>query len=371
MIIFAAAFSFSFVSTPLVRNLAIRSGFIAVPKADRAHTEPTALMGGLAIYAAAVFALLSVILLVTRSLGNAFRVPEFLTIILGASLMAAIGLWDDRKALPPSIKLGLQIVPAILVFFAGVQVSLPLINAPVLSSILNFLITICWILFITNAINYFDNADGVAVMISATTSAIFMVIAVLSGQRLVSVLAAAVSAASLGFARYNLPLPKPSIFMGDSGALFLGYLIAILGIKIRIPANDIQITWMVPIIVLGLPIFDVILVYISRTRRGISFFQGGIDHTSHRMARLGMDKLSIALAVSLISGGLGLIAIFVTRASLFDAYAIATTLIGIGLYLLWRLEVRASFHFRTGFNEPAQGPSLSVQDDPANKASVS
>ena len=348
LIIFAAAFSFSFASTPFIRKLAIKSGFIALPKADRAHTEPTALMGGLAIYSAAVVTLLSVILLITVSAGNAFRLPEFFTIVLGASLMAAVGLWDDRRALPVWGKLLLQFLPATMVFFAGVQVSLPLTSFPNATHLLNFFITVCWILFITNAINYMDNADGVAIMTTATTASIFMLIAILNDQQLVSVLAAAVSAASLGFARYNLPLPKSTIFMGDSGSLFLGYLIAILGIKIRIPANVIQITWMVPLIVLGLPIFDTILVTVSRLRRRVSFFQGGIDHTTHRLARAGLNGLSVALTVSLMNGALGLIAIFVTQASLIDAYVIAGTLLALSLYLLWRLEFKASYHFRTG-----------------------
>lgn len=361
MIIFATALGFSFVSTPLIRTLAIRSGFIAVPKSDRAHTEPTALMGGLAIYAAAISALVAVTIVVTLLVGNPFRLRELASIIVGASLLAAIGLWDDRRALPAWAKLGLQVVPVILVFMAGVQVKLPVLASPILRQAINFAITVCWILFITNAINYLDNADGIAIMTSATTSAIFMLIAILNDQRLVSVLAAAVLGASLGFARYNLPLPKSTIFMGDSGSLFLGYLIAILGIKIRIPANDIQITWMVPVIVLGLPIFDTLLVFISRTRRGISFFRGGVDHTTHRLARLGMDKLSVALAVSLISGALGLVAIFITQASLTEAYVVAGTLVCLALYLLWRLEFKASYHFRTGFSASLSVPETNTQ----------
>jgi UDP-GlcNAc:undecaprenyl-phosphate GlcNAc-1-phosphate transferase len=193
-----------------------------------------------------------------------------------------------------------------------------------------------------------DNADGIAAMTSATASAIFMLIAVLNGQQLVSILAAAVLGASLGFARYNLPLPQSTIFMGDSGSLFLGFLLAVLGIKIRIPANDIQITWMVPIIVLGLPIFDTAMVFISRTRRGVSFLQGGIDHTTHRLARLGLDKLSVALAITVIGGALGLVAIFVTRATLSEAYTIALSLLLVAVYALWRIEFSASYNFRTG-----------------------
>jgi UDP-GlcNAc:undecaprenyl-phosphate GlcNAc-1-phosphate transferase len=347
MLIFTLAFFFGVAGTPLVRKLAIKSGFIALPKADRAHTEPTALMGGLAIYTAAIIAWLS-ILMVTTLAGNAFRLSEFASIVIGASLMAAVGLWDDRRALAPGAKLGAQIIPVILVFLGGVKVQLPLFNIGIWNEIINFLITLGWILYITNAINYLDNTDGVAAMTSATASAIFLLIAVLNGQQLVSILAVAVLGASLSFARYNLPLPRSTIFMGDSGSLFLGFLLAVLGIKIRVPSNTLEITWMIPIIVLGLPIFDTAMVYISRKRRGVSFFCGGIDHTTHRLGRLGMDKLSVALAVSLITGALGLVAIFITRASRGEAYTVFAALVILAVYVLWRIELKPSLQFRTG-----------------------
>ncbi len=352
MLIFVTALFFGSAGTPLIRSIAIESGFIALPKADRAHTEPTALMGGIAIYGAAISALLIITVLTIVYIGNPFRIQEFFSIVIGASLMAAIGLWDDRKALSPRLKLGLQFLLAGFVFWAGVRVSLPLSQIGVWGTVLNFLVTSAWILYITNAVNFLDNADGVAIMTSATASAIFMLIAILNGQQLVSMLAAALLGASLGFARYNLPLPNSTIFMGDAGSLFLGFLLAILGIKIRIPPNDIQITWMAPIIVLGMPIFDTALVFISRTRRRVSFFKGGVDHSTHRLARLGLDKLSVALTISLISGVLGLIAIFITQASLKEAYVVAITLIFIALHILWQLEFKASYEFITGQNSP-------------------
>ncbi len=348
MLIFVTALFFAGVGTPLIRKIAIASGFIAIPKSDRAHTEPTALMGGLAIYTAAIVALLLITIIVIRFFGNPFRISEFISIIAAASLMAVVGLWDDRRALPPFIKLAGQFIAIIIVFWAGVRVNLPLLAVPLADNTINFLITTMWIMFITNAINLLDNADGIAAMTSATASAIFMLIAVLNGQQLVSTLAAGVLGASLGFARYNLPLPKSTIFMGDAGSLFLGFLLAVLGIKIRIPANDIQITWMVPIFVLGLPIFDTMLVIISRIRRGVSFFRGGIDHTTHRMSRLGMDKLSLALGASLVTGALGLAAIFITQASLMEAYTVALALILLAGYILWKIEFRASRQFITG-----------------------
>lgn len=359
MLIFTMALFFGAAGTPVARKFALKMGFIAIPKADRAHTEPTALMGGLAIYAAAISALV-LILIAAWLAGNIFRIGELVTIIIGATMMAAIGLWDDRRALPAWLKLAAQIGPVVIVFLAGVQANLPILITQQWDVWINFLVTTCWILYITNAVNYLDNADGIAIMTSATTGAIFLLIAILNGQQLVSMLAAAVLGASLGFARYNLPLPKSTIFMGDSGSLFLGFLLAILGIKIRIPGNVPQITWLVPIIVLGLPVFDTAMVFISRTRRGVSFFRGGVDHTTHRLARLGLDRLSVALAVSLICGALGLVAIFITQASLTEAYLVFATLLGIALYALWQLEFKATLQLRTG-REPAS-PETELPD---------
>lgn len=363
MLIFVMALFAGSIGTPLVRKLAIKSGFIAIPKADRAHTEPTALMGGLAIYTAAISALL-VILVVSAVLGNVFRVGEFVSILLAASLMAAIGLWDDRRALPAWAKLGAQILPVLIVFLAGSRVSLPFVGVSSWNTVLNFLVTACWILYITNAINYLDNADGTAIMTSATASAIFLLIAVLNDQQLVSMLAAALLGSSLGFARYNLPLPKSTIFMGDSGSLFLGFLLAVLGIKIRIPGNVTAITWMVPIIVLGLPIFDTAMVFVSRTRRGVSFFRGGVDHTTHRLSRYGMDKLSVALTVSLITGALGLVAIFITQANEAEAYTVFGTLLLLAGVLMWLVEFKPSLEFRTG-NKPPSPDSEGVLAAPS------
>ncbi len=348
LLIFTVALFFGSVGTPIVRKIAFNIGFVAVPKSDRAHTEATPLMGGVAIYLAATTAMLVIMGITYFFWGNEFGLREFFSVLVGASLMSAIGLWDDRRALPAWAKLSAQFIPTLFIYWTGVKVGLAFFSSPELTYLIDFVITICWILYITNAINYLDNADGIAAMTSATSSAFFLLIAVLNHQQLVSILAAALLGASLGFARHNLPLPKSTIFMGDSGSLFLGYLLAVLGIKIRIPDNTVLITWMVPVIVLGLPIFDTALVFISRRRRGISFFHGGVDHTTHRLARLGMDKLSVAFAVSLISGTLGLVAIFVTQASFAEAYTMLGGLILLTLYLFWQLEFRASYHFRTG-----------------------
>jgi UDP-GlcNAc:undecaprenyl-phosphate GlcNAc-1-phosphate transferase len=342
MAIFVVALAFVGVSTPLLRNLALNLGFVAMPRQDRAHQEPTALMGGVAIYGGATLALLAATWLVDALFGPRFRLSELLSILAGASLMAAIGLYDDGRPLPPRLKLLLQVIPVALVMAFGVRVSL---RVP---EVVNWLITAVWILYITNAVNYLDNMDGTASMLAAVSGAFFTLIAVLNGQYLVSMLSAALTGASIGFALFNLPLPKAKIFMGDAGALFLGFMLAVLGIKLRVPTNTNVVTWMVPVFVLALPIFDTALVFVSRRRRKVSFFQGGVDHTTHRLQRLGLDKLSVALAVGLINAALGLLAMFVMQASIGEAYTMLGALLLLALYVIWRIEYRAPADVRAG-----------------------
>ena len=342
MVIFVVALAFVGVGTPLVRGWAIKLGFVAAPRADRAHKEPTPLMGGVAIYGGAIVALLAATWLVSTFIGPVLRLPELFGILASASLMAAIGLWDDRRRLDHKVKLLAQLVPVALVMWSGVRISLRVPPA------VNLLLTACWLLYITNAVNYLDNMDGIAAMLGAVSGAFFTLIAVLNGQYLVSMLAAALTGASLAFARYNLPLPQARIFMGDAGALFLGFMLAVLGIKLRVPGNTNLVTWMVPVFVLGLPIFDTALVFISRRRRGVSFFKGGVDHTTHRLQRLGMDKLSVALAVGLVNCGLGILAAFIMQAQIGEAYATAGMALALALYVLWRIEFRADEQIRVG-----------------------
>ena len=342
MVIFVVALAFVGVSTPRLRDLALKLGFVAIPRIDRAHKEPTAMMGGVAIYGGAIIGLLAATVLVTAVLGPLLGLPELLGILASATVMALIGLYDDRYRLAPRLKLALQLVPVALVMLSGVSVNL---RVP---PVVNVIITACWLIYITNAVNYMDNLDGIATMLSAVSGAFFALIAVLNGQYLVSMLAAALTGASLGFARYNLPLPNARIFMGDAGALFLGFVLAVLGIKLRVPGNTNLVTWMVPVFVLGLPIFDTALVFVSRRRRGVSFFKGGVDHTTHRLQRLGMDKLSVALAVGLISAALGILATFVMQADIWEAYATGAAVLCLALYVMWRIEFRAPDQVRTG-----------------------
>lgn len=342
IVVFCAALLFALVSTPAARSVALRLGLISMPRSDRAHSEPTAMMGGVAIYLGAT-ASLFVGALIASLLFEGWRgLDELAAILAGATLMGAVGLWDDRVRLRPWPKIFLQLVAVSLPILSGVQVRLNLPHS------LNIALTLAWTLYVTNGVNFSDNMDGVAAGISAVAAAFFTLIAAMNGQYLVSALAAATMGASVGFLRYNLPLPRATVFMGDAGALFLGYMLAMLGIKLRFPNNVNLLTWMVPVLVLGVPLFDTTMVFVSRLRRHVSPLRGGVDHTSHRLARLGLGTLGATFALDLIGGGLGMVAVFVMQANLREGYTVGALVFLLACYTLWQLEWRLDEERRVG-----------------------
>ena len=150
-------------------------------------------------------------------------------------------------------------------------------------------------------------------------------------------LAAALLGACLGFLLYNFN--PATIFMGDTGSLFLGFLLAAVGIKLRFPSNVPYVTWMVPVLVLGVPIFDTSLVVISRLRRGVNpFTTPGKDHISHRLVRLGASRREAVLIIYLFGHFFGMIAIFVTQATVLEGYTVGVILLLSSLWTIWRLE---------------------------------
>jgi UDP-GlcNAc:undecaprenyl-phosphate GlcNAc-1-phosphate transferase len=179
--------------------------------------------------------------------------------------------------------------------------------------------------------------DGLAGGISAIAAAYFALMCAFTGQYLVGALSITVLGACLGFLFYNLN--PANIFMGDSGALFLGFTLAATAIKLSFPDNVEIVTWMVPVLVLGLPIFDTMLVIISRLRRRLNpATTPGKDHISHRLAATGMTNREAVLTLYVVSFILGLLAIFVTQASILEGYIVGGLIALAALYALWRVE---------------------------------
>ncbi len=312
----------AFLATPLTRLLAQRVGLVDQPGLRKAHQLPVPLMGGLAMYVALSLAFII--------FGNRDWLAEGIGILGGATLLFVTGLWDDRYGMPVWIKLGAQFVAAACLIAVGVQVRLFGIWW------LDLPITLLWVVGITNAVNLMDNMDGLAAGVAAVAAVFFFALAALEGQGLVASLAAALFGSAIGFLFYNF---APAIsFMGDAGSLMLGFMLATLGIKIKFVHFPLASTWMAPIVVLGVLIFDTALVTVSRVRRGRSPFQGGSDHTSHRLVQLGLSQPRAVLTIYVAAATLGALATFLTRAQPLTANLSFAGLLLVGAGLLLAFE---------------------------------
>ena len=323
MLIFLSALLLAVGAIPLAKKLAVRVGAVDQPSPRKMHKVPMPRMGGAAIYLAFVISLFI--------LGDRFYVNQVAGILLGATLVSFLGLWDDRHPLRPGVKLAGQVLAALILVVTDVRV-----NATPWAW-LNIVITLVWVVGITNAVNFLDNMDGLSAGIAGIAAGFFLLFAAMSKQYLVGVLAAALLGACIGFLFYNFNPAR--IFMGDTGSLFLGFMLAAVGIKLRFPDNSSFVTWMVPVLVLAVPIFDTTLVTISRLRRGLNpLTTPGKDHISHRLARITGSTREAVLLCYLLGGICGMGATFVTQANVLEGYAVGLTFLVIGVYGIWRLE---------------------------------
>ncbi len=304
LLAFSIALIASLLLTVPVRALALRVGMVDRPGPRKVHLTPVPLLGGLAIYAGFVLA----ILLTLDGAGRA----HIAGILAGATLVAVVGFLDDRGLLHHQIKLfGAMPVAAVILLLTGTHAQFfQTILAGRAGAILDMVLTLFWVVGITAAFSILDHMDGLCAGVAGVAALFFAILACLAGQRLVSILAAAALGSAIGFLRWNFKPAK--IFMGDGGAMFLGFLMAALGLMLRGRGEVSAMAWLVPVLVLGVPIFDTTLVSISRSRRGLlAFTTPGKDHTAHRLANLGLGERNAMLAMyalGVVFGLLGLLA---------------------------------------------------------------
>ncbi len=324
LVVFAGVLFLAVVGTPLARKLGLRLDAVDRPDPTRkVHTVPTPRLGGVAIFLSTLIAILF--------LGEQYNLTQLGSILVGAAIISLMGLWDDRFSLPPLVKLIGQIGAAILLILTDVRISS---FGPLW---LNVALTLVWVVGITNAFNLLDNMDGLSGGIAAIAAAYFALMCSFTGQYLVGALSVAVMAACIGFLIYNWN--PATIFMGDSGSLFLGFVMAALGIKLRFPQNVPFVTWMIPPLVLGVPIFDTTLVTISRLRRGLNpLTTPGKDHTSHRLTYAGFSRREAVLILYIVGFVFGMLALFITQATVAEGYIIGSAVFAAALYALWRME---------------------------------
>jgi UDP-GlcNAc:undecaprenyl-phosphate GlcNAc-1-phosphate transferase len=331
LIAFGVALFASLGLTIPVRRFAIYMGLVDRPSPRKVHLKPIPLLGGIAIYlgfAAAV--------LLTQ---HGVMQQQTIAIFSGATLLAIVGLLDDGGLLHHQVKLFIGMpIAALLLLASGIRAQLFSQLIPgTIGTVLDGVLTVVWVVGITASFSILDHMDGLCAGITAVAAAFFTLSAYLNGQTVVQTLAAATLGAALGFLRWNFNPAK--IFMGDGGAMFLGFLMATLGLKIRPDGAPFPAGWLVPVLILGVPIFDTTMVSISRSRRGLlPFTSPGKDHTAHRLANLGLGHRGAVLVMYVLAGLLGTISLFVPRFSSAAVYAIVGVLAIGALMAIFFLE---------------------------------
>jgi len=304
---FGIALVASVVATLAMRTLARRKGWVAKPRADRWHRKPTALLGGVGIYAGFIVAYLT-----RRPAGMAGDA----ILVACASGMFLLGLVDDRVQLKPYAKLIGQIICATLLTVMGLR--LHWIPNPILDQGL----TIFWLVGVTNALNLLDNIDGAAGGIAAISGGFLVYFCHSAGRVDAASMAAAFTGATVGFLFFNFN--PASIFMGDCGALFIGFFLGGLSLvnsEVGARKNIVSVL-AIPVLLLLIPIADTTLVTISRRYHGRPVSQGGRDHTSHRLVAIGMSERRATLTLWAIAAASGVLAVLVENVSVFLAIAL-------------------------------------------------
>ena len=295
--------------TPVMRKVAITKKIYDAPTAaHKTHKEPVPYLGGVAIIIGVVLISYGVAII------NGFTGENFLlmtSVLAPAIILGAIGLWDDMRKLRPAPRLLIQSAAGL--FTAWILISQDTIGNPTNSTIIDALITSIWVVGICNSINFFDNLDGGAAGTVAVTSSALFILGFQGQQFMIAALSAVTAGATIGFLLWNKSPAR--IYMGDAGALFLGVLIATLTIRLH-PDTDVMWTSLAtPVLLLAVPILDTSVAVISRIKRGISPFQGGHDHLSHRLIRGGLSRRTAAFSLWGLSGFFALCAIAIPRTS--------------------------------------------------------
>lgn len=313
-----------FAMTPLVRKTAVRVGAVDIPTdGRRMHDRPIPRLGGLAI----VFSvLLTVVLLVDLD-------RQMRGILLGAMLVAVLGALDDCLTLRASFKFVVQILAACIVVLHGCTIQY--ISNPIFSSSVQYLdlgnwsipITIIWIVAITNAVNFIDGLDGLAAGVSAISAATLLAIALLVSEGDVALAAAAVLGACLGFLPYNFNPAK--IFMGDIGSTFLGFVFASLSVRGLFKLYAV-ISFAVPFLILGIPIFDICFAVIRRLLKRQSPMKPDRGHIHHRLIDMGFSQKQAVAITYMLTAILGLAAVLLTSSGSGKALILIGAVIVVG-----------------------------------------
>lgn len=311
-IAFLIALAVAYIATPFVIKLANRVGAIDVPKDNRrVHTVPIPRLGGIAIFIGFMAGVLANVEMDTKLIG----------VLVGAAIIVTMGYFDDIKPLSAKVKLLVQIIAAAIVIYNGVlieRVTNPMslivaVEKPYIElGIWAYPLTLFWIVGVTNAINLIDGLDGLAAGVSTISALTLTAVALFMGSDYVAVLAAILAGATIGFLPYNFNPAK--IFMGDTGSLFLGFMLSVLSVM-GVLKSTAALSIMVPILAIGLPIFDTFMAIIRRALSGKSLMEADKGHLHHKLLAIGLSQKQAVLTLYSISAILGFSAVAMVEAT--------------------------------------------------------
>lgn len=323
---FITAFVVTFLLTPFVKKLAFKIGAVDIPKDDRRmHKKPTALLGGLAIFIGFLIAALAFVPLD----------KEFIGILLGSIIIIIMGIFDDIYALGPKLKLVIQIIAAAIPVICGVKVDI--IRVPHFIDAYGYLdlgyfsipLTILWIAGVTNAMNLLDGLDGLACGVSSISSLTLLCIALLVGEPNIAFATAALAGACFGFLPYNFNPAK--LFMGDTGALFLGYMLATLSVMGLFKGYAV-ISIAAPFLILGLPLFDTISAMLRRAKNHRPIMSPDRGHLHHRLVDAGLSQKQAVVVIYVMCAVLCLIAVLLIWTGAVSPLALLIVLVAFALF---------------------------------------
>ncbi len=324
---FITAFVVSFLLTPPVKKLAFKIGAVDVPKDNRRmHKKPTALLGGLAIFAGFLVAALIFV-----PIDKPFR-----GILLGSIVIIVMGIFDDIYALGAKLKLVIQIVAALFPVLSGVKIDI--IAVPKFIDAYGYLdlkyfsvpLTILWIVAVTNAINLLDGLDGLACGVSSISSLTMLCIALLVGEPDIAYATAALTGACFGFLPYNFNPAK--LFMGDTGALFLGFMLSTLSIQGLFKGYAV-ISLAVPFLILGMPLFDTAFAMLRRAKNHRPIMSPDRGHLHHRLVDAGLSQKQAVIAIYAVCAALCVIAVGLIWTGAVSLLAILIVMIAFTLFM--------------------------------------
>ncbi len=321
-LVFAGAFAVTAMLTPLFRKLAYKTDLLDRPAANhKGHAKATALLGGAAMFVSWLICIASGIVIVQKGLvpeyfaetlprhSDGFKAVadrQLLIVVTGAAMAVILGLIDDKWALKAKWKFAGQFVIALLVvLFGGIRINLFIHN-----EIFSVCATVFWFMLLMNSINFFDNMDGLAVGTIAISMGFFTIIAALNNEFFFAVFCALNFGMCCGFWLYNAN--PASIFMGDSGSHFLGYLAAVVSAGVSyfdISFSQSRFPVLIPLLILALPLFDTMMVVIIRTLNKKPFWIGDHNHISHRFVRMGLSRKTAVTLVHLLALNIALSAL--------------------------------------------------------------